>query len=65
MEQIQDLLGKLEDLVDERDETQEMFDEATAAGEAFEADGYSEDLAALNATIEATKANLERQIRSL
>jgi t-SNARE complex subunit (syntaxin) len=65
MEQIQDLLSKLEELVDERDEKQEMLDDETEAGNGHEADGHAEDLADLNAEIDAIKANIERQIRSL
>jgi t-SNARE complex subunit (syntaxin) len=65
MEQIQDLLSQLEELVDERDEKQEMLDDETEAGNGHEADGHAEDLADLNAEIDAIKANIERQIRSL
>jgi hypothetical protein len=65
MEQIQDLLSNLEELLDERDEKQEMLDDETEAGNAHEADGHAEDLADLNANIDAIKANIERQIRSL
>ena len=65
MEQIQDLLSKLEELLDERDEKQEMLDDETEAGNGHEADGHAEDLADLNAEIDAIKANVERQIRSL
>jgi hypothetical protein len=65
MEQIQYLLSQLEELVDERDEKQEMLDDETEAGNGHEADGHAEDLADLNAEIDVIKANLERQIRSL
>jgi t-SNARE complex subunit (syntaxin) len=65
MEQIQDLLSQLEELVDERDEKQEMLDDETEAGNGHEADGHAEDLADLNAEIDAIKANIERQIHSL
>jgi hypothetical protein len=65
MEQIQDLLSNLEELLDERDEKQEMLDDETEAGNGHEADGHAEDLADLNAEIDAIKANIERQIRSL
>jgi peptidoglycan hydrolase CwlO-like protein len=65
MEQIQDLLSKLQDLVDERDQKQDWIDEANAAGHASQVEGYVEDLADLNAEIDAIKANIERQIRSL
>ena len=65
MEQIQDLLSDLEELLDERDEKQEMLDDETEAGNGHEADGHAEDLADLNAEIDAIKANIERQIRSL
>ena len=65
MEQIQNLLSQLEELVDERDEKQEMLDDETEAGNGHEADGHAEDLADLNAEIDAIKANIERQIRSL
>jgi peptidoglycan hydrolase CwlO-like protein len=65
MEQIHDLLSDLEELLDERDEKQEMLDEETEAGNGHEADGHAEDLADLNAEIDAIKANVERQIRAL
>ena len=65
MEQIQDLLSQLEEMLDERDEKQEMLDDETEAGNGHEADGHAEDLADLNAEIDAIKANIERQIRSL
>jgi len=65
MEQIQYLLSQLEEMVDERDEKQEMLDDETEAGNGHEADGHAEDLADLNAEIDAIKANIERQIRSL
>jgi hypothetical protein len=65
MEQIQYLLSQLEEMVDERDEKQEMLDDETEAGNGHEADGHAEDLADLNAEIDVIKANIERQIRSL
>jgi hypothetical protein len=65
MNQIQDLLSDLEELLDERDEKQEMLDDETEAGNGHEADAHAEDLADLNAEIDAIKANIERQIRSL
>jgi peptidoglycan hydrolase CwlO-like protein len=65
MEQIENLLSKLQELLDERDEKQEMLDEETEAGNGHEADGHAQDLADLNANIDAIKANVERQIRAL
>jgi hypothetical protein len=65
MEQIQDLLSDLEELLDEREEKQQMLDDETKAGNGHEADGHAEDLAEINATIEAIKVNLDRLIRKL
>jgi hypothetical protein len=65
MEQIENLLSKLQEILDERDEKQEMLDEETEAGNAYEADAHAEDLADINAEIDVIKANIERQIRSL
>ena len=65
MEQIQDLLSDLEELLDEREEKQQMFDDETEAGNAQEADGHAEDLAEINIAIEAIKVNLDRLIGKL
>jgi t-SNARE complex subunit (syntaxin) len=65
MEQIQDLLSDLEELLDEREEKQEMLDEEIEAGNAQEADGHALDLADINMTIDAIKANLDRLIGKL
>jgi t-SNARE complex subunit (syntaxin) len=65
MEQIQDLLSDLEELLDEREEKQEMLDDETQAGNAHEADGHAEDLAEINVAIDAIKANLDRLIGKL
>jgi hypothetical protein len=65
MERIQDLLSDLEELLEEREEKQEMLDDETEAGNGHEADAHAEDLADLNAEINVIKANIERQIRSL
>jgi hypothetical protein len=65
VEQIQYLLSQLEEMVDERDEKQEMLDDETEAGNGHEADGHAEDLGEINAEIDVIKANIERQIRSL
>jgi t-SNARE complex subunit (syntaxin) len=65
MNQIQDLLSDLEELLDEREEKQEMLDDETEAGNGHEADGHAEDLADINASIDAIKANLDRLITKL
>jgi hypothetical protein len=65
MEQIQDLLSDLEELLDEREEKQQMFDDETEAGNAQEADSHAEDLAALATEIYAIKVNLDRLITKL
>jgi len=65
MNQIQDLLSDLEELLDEREEKQEMLDDETEAGNGHEADGHSEDLSEINVAIEAIKVNLDRLITKL
>ena len=65
MNQIQDLLSDLEELLDERDEKQEMLDDETEAGNGHEADGHAEDIADLNAEIDVIKANIDRLITKL
>jgi t-SNARE complex subunit (syntaxin) len=65
MNEIQNLLSELEELLDEREEKQEMLDDETEAGNAHEADGHAEDLAEINAAIEAIKVNLDRLITKL
>jgi t-SNARE complex subunit (syntaxin) len=60
MEQIQDLLSDLEELLDEREEKQEMLDDETEAG-----NGHAEDLAEINVAIDSIKANLDRLIGKL
>jgi hypothetical protein len=65
MDQIQDLLSDLEELLDERSEIQEMFDDATRCGEAHEAYGLEWDLSELGTQIKSIKTNLEQLVRSL
>ncbi len=62
IERIQDLLSDLEELLEEREEKQEMLDDETEAGNGHEADGHAEDLAEINASIDAIKANIDRLI---
>ena len=63
--QIQDVLSDLEELIDERSEIPEQFDDATAAGHAHEAYGLDWDLSEVNAQIKDLKADLERLIAKL
>jgi t-SNARE complex subunit (syntaxin) len=65
IERIQDLLSDLEELLEEREEKQEMLDDETEAGNGHEADGHAEDLAEINASIDAIKANIDRLITKL
>lgn len=65
MEQVQDLLSDLEELLEERDEFQQMFDDETEAGNAEEADKYAEDLASLATRIYGAKTYLDQLIRNL
>ncbi len=64
-ENITQLLDEIEELIEERDEKQEFFDEATEKGEAEEADAIYETIAELNDNIESIKARLARLIQAL
>jgi predicted nucleic acid-binding Zn-ribbon protein len=62
---ITQLLEEINELVEERDEKQEFFDEATEKGEAEEADSIYETIAEINDSIEAIKQNLIRLISKI
>jgi hypothetical protein len=64
-ENITQLLEEIEELIEERYEKQEFFDEATEKGEAEEADAIYETIAELNENIESIKANLIRLVSKI
>jgi septation ring formation regulator EzrA len=64
-EQLENLMDELKDLVEERNEKQEYFDEVNQAGEAFEADKAMDTIEELTSCIEDIKIKIERELRSI
>lgn len=64
-EQLENLMDELKDLVDERNEKQEYFDEVNQAGEAFESDKAMDTIEELTSCIEDIKIKIERELRSI
>lgn len=64
-EHLENLIEDLKELVEERNEKQGFFDDANEAGDAHEADLILDTITEINACIEDTKANIERELRSI
>jgi flagellar biosynthesis chaperone FliJ len=64
-EHLENLIEELKELVEERNESQELFEDANEAGDAHEADNLLDTITELNAAIEDTKANIEKELRSI
>jgi DNA-binding ferritin-like protein len=64
-EHLENLIEDLKELVEERNEKQEFFEDANEAGDAHEADQILDTITELNATIEDIKANIEKELRSI
>jgi UDP-N-acetylglucosamine 2-epimerase len=64
-EHLENLIEDLKELVEERNEKQEFFEDANEAGDAHEADQILDTITELNAAIEDIKANIEKELRSI
>jgi hypothetical protein len=64
-EHLENLIEELKELVEERNESQELFEDANEAGDAHEADNLLDTITELNAAIEDIKANIEKELRSI
>jgi flagellar biosynthesis chaperone FliJ len=64
-EHLENLIEELKELVEERNESQELFEDANQAGDAHEADQMLDTITELNAAIEDIKANIEKELRSI
>jgi endonuclease IV len=64
-EQLENLIEELKELVEERNEKQEYFEEVNQAGEAFESDKAMDTIEELTSCIEDIKIKIERELRSI
>jgi methyl-accepting chemotaxis protein len=64
-EHLENLIEDLKELVEERNEKQEFFEDANEAGDALEADQILDTITEINASIDEIKANIERELRSI
>jgi endonuclease IV len=64
-EQLENLIEELKELVEERNEKEEYFEEVNQAGEAFESDKAMDTIEELTSLIEDIKIKIERELRSI